>query len=245
MRSHPDAIILCGGAGTRLRSITGDAPKGMAHVAGRPFLELLLQQLKRHAFTRVIMAVGYKSDYIRSHFGENIPALELIYSPELQPLGTGGAIRNAAHMVNSDSVLIMNGDSYTDVNLAALVDDYVESAVDASLVVVNAGERTDCGFVALDEGRMLTAFNEKLASSAARFVNAGVYVLSSSTLSDIPSGREVSLEKEMIPNWLTRGKKIKGFIHSGTCVDIGTPDRYHTAQSLLAAVEAGSSPVRP
>jgi D-glycero-alpha-D-manno-heptose 1-phosphate guanylyltransferase len=244
MPSLPDVIILCGGAGTRLRTIAGDAPKGMAHVAGRPFLELLLEQLKRQGFTRVILAVGFKSDFIRSHFGENFPDLELIYSTEHQALGTAGAIRNAAHLVKSGSVLIMNGDSYTDVNLADFVHGYDGSKSDGSLVVVSADDRTDCGFVVLDADKMVVAFNEKHVSANAGLVNAGVYVLSSRILSDIPSGREVSLENEMFPAWLGEGKKIRAFVHSGACVDIGTPDRYRSAQSLLAAVEVNPSSVR-
>jgi NDP-sugar pyrophosphorylase family protein len=244
MRSRPDVIILCGGAGTRLRTVTGDAPKGMANVAGRPFLELLLQQLKRHGFTRIILAVGYQSDIIRSHFGENFPDLTLVYSTELRPLGTAGAIRNAAHLVTSENVLVMNGDSYTDVDLAKVVDDFAESKADVSVVVVSADDRSDCGFVMLDADRRVVSFNEKTCPSGARFVNAGIYVASIQTLREISAGRELSLEREVIPSWLTDGKYLKGYIHCGACIDIGTPDRYRSAQSLLAAVETNPSSAR-
>jgi D-glycero-alpha-D-manno-heptose 1-phosphate guanylyltransferase len=216
----------------------------MAKVAGRPFLELLLEQLKRHGFTRAILAVGYQSDYIRSYFGENVPDLELIYSAEAQPLGTAGAIRNAAHLVVSESVLVMNGDSYTDINLTGLVDDYRNSKPDASLVVVNADNRTDCGFVLLNPDNMVVAFNEKKASSAARYASAGIYMLSDKIVNDIPAGRAVSLENETLPGWLTEGKHIRAFVHAGTCVDIGTPDRYRSAQTLLTDVEVNSPPIR-
>src|SRR5271169_1384583 len=114
MPDSPDAILLCGGAGLRLRSVIGNSPKGMADVAGRPFLELLLRQLGRHGFERAILAVGYQKDVIHSHFGEQAFGLHLAYSIETCPLGTGGALRNAADMIESDNVLVMNGDSYTD-----------------------------------------------------------------------------------------------------------------------------------
>ncbi len=117
MPNAPDAIILCGGAGTRLRTVT-DGPKAMAIVGGRPFLELLLFQLRRHAIERVILAVGYQGDVIRSYFGENFFGLQLVYSSEVTPLGTGGALRNAAELVQSSSVLVLNGDSYTDADLS-------------------------------------------------------------------------------------------------------------------------------
>src|SRR5262245_4985053 len=113
MPSTPDAILLCGGAGLRLRSVIGNAPKGMADVAGRPFLELLLRQLRRHGFERAILAVGYQKHVIHSHFGGRAFGLHLAYSAESHPLGTGGALRNAAQLVRSESALIMNGDSYT------------------------------------------------------------------------------------------------------------------------------------
>ncbi len=85
MPKMPDAILLCGGAGLRLRSVIGDAPKGMAEVAGRPFLELLLRQLQRHGFERAILAVGYQKDVIQSYFGECAFGLQVVYSPEFRP----------------------------------------------------------------------------------------------------------------------------------------------------------------
>src|ERR1700753_566763 len=119
MRKAPDAIVLCGGAGTRLRSVIGDSAKGMAEVGGRPFLELLLRQLRRHGFQRAILAVGYQKDAIRMFFGDRVDDLELVYSEESSPLGTGGALRNAADLIESEGVLVSNGDSYADVDLTA------------------------------------------------------------------------------------------------------------------------------
>ncbi len=87
--------MLCGGAGLRLRSVIGDSAKGMAEIGGRPFLELLLRQLRRHGFQRAILAVGYQRDAIRMFFGDRVDDLELVYSEETTPLGTGGALRNA------------------------------------------------------------------------------------------------------------------------------------------------------
>src|SRR5262252_1483251 len=104
MPSTPDAIVLCGGAGLRLRSIISNAPKGMADIAGRPFLELLLRQLHRHGSRRVILAVGYGKNAIRSYFGDQAFGLHLVYSEEPSPLGTGGALRKAVDLVNADSI---------------------------------------------------------------------------------------------------------------------------------------------
>lgn len=237
MPSRPDPILLCGGAGLRLRSITAGAPKAMARIAGRPFLELPLRQLRRHGFQRAILAVGYRQDMIRSHFGNHAFGLELKYSAELSPLGTGGALRNAADLVPSETFLVMNGDSYTDIDLNDLVLKHEETKADVSLVVVPADERSDCGSVFLDANANLAQFGEKQRARSAPYINAGIYVLSRPILDSIPAGIEVSMEKDLFPRWIKDGARIKALIHSGPCVDIGTPQRYRLAQQVLASTE--------
>src|SRR5271163_4826622 len=120
MSSLPDAVILCGGAGVRLKSITGEIPKPMAKIGGRPFLELLLSQLKRHGCSRVILSVGYKHEGIRGYFGDKALGLEIVYSVEVAPLGTGGALSQAAGEITTGSALVMNGDSYAEADLGRL-----------------------------------------------------------------------------------------------------------------------------
>jgi len=237
MPNTPDAVLLCGGAGLRLRSVIGNAPKGMADFAGRPFLELLLRQLGRHGFERAILAVGYQKDLIHSHFGERAFGLCLAYSIESCPLGTGGALRNAADMIESEDVLVMNGDSYTDADLGKFVVDHHEANADLSVVVVTVDGRDDCGSVLLDGSGKLAGFAEKQDPFHAPYVNAGIYLMSRQMLYEMPPGLEISLEREFFPRWLRQGKYIKGFVCSGRCVDIGTPERYQRAQDILAKVE--------
>jgi mannose-1-phosphate guanylyltransferase len=207
----------------------------MASVSGRPFLEVLFRQLKRYGARRVILAVGYQRDAIRTHFGPESTGLDLEYAVEISPLGTGGALRNAAGLVEADDVLIMNGDSYTDADLGRFLGNYRESGADVSVLVVPPDGRTDCGSVAVDANARLTGFEEK--SGEQRYVNAGVYLARAGLLREIPEGRQVSLEKELFPRWMSEGKDIRAFIWSGSCVDIGTPERYQEAQNLLAGVE--------
>jgi NDP-sugar pyrophosphorylase family protein len=233
----PDAVILCGGAGLRLRSVIGDAPKGMAEIAGRPFLELLLRQLCRYGFRRAILAVGYQRNAIREYFGDHALGMDLLYAEETSPLGTGGALRNAADRIASDSVLVMNGDSYTDVDLTHVLYRHQQSAADASVVVVPADGRSDCGFVLIDGEGKIRKFDEKQVPANGSYVNAGVYLLSDQMLLDIAVAQPVSLERELFPRWLREGRKIEGFVYSGQCMDIGTPDRYSRAQGVLANVE--------
>jgi NDP-sugar pyrophosphorylase family protein len=241
MPKVPEAIVLCGGAGLRLRDVTGSGPKSMATIAGRPFLELLLKQLQRSGFERAILAVGYQRDVIRAYFGERAHGLHLVYSDESSPLGTGGALRNAADLVQSDTVLIMNGDSYTDADLIQFVVDHDGSEADASMIVVPVDGRNDCGSVLLDQNDRLVRFEEKQGPSGAKYLNAGIYLVSRSLLFDIPAGLQISLERELLPRWLKEGKYVKGFVHSGMCVDIGTPERYQGAQDRLAKAEVQDS----
>ena len=237
MPSAPDAIVLCGGAGTRLRSVTGDAPKSLATIGSRPFLDLLLHQLRRHGFQRVILAVGYQRELIRSHLGDQAYGLTLEYSIESVPLGTGGALRNAVDLLASDSVLIMNGDSYTDGDLSAFADDYRAAKADMSVLVVPADGRVDCGLVSVDSSGRVLGFKEKQTSTGNFHVNAGIYMAKKNILYDVPPGVRVSLEEELFPRWLAEGKYLRAFRYPGTCVDIGTPERYQRAQDTLASVE--------
>ncbi len=242
MHSVTKAILLCGGAGLRLRNVSGDAPKAMANVAGRPFLELLLRQLRRHGFRRVILAVGYRQDVIHSHFGDRAFDLAIEYSPESSPLGTGGALPNAADLVESDVVLIMNGDSYTGVDLCRFASDFREAKADVSIVVVSNDERSDCGLVSVDQNWNVLRFSEKQQFSlCSQYVNAGIYMVTRRILRDITPGVRISLEEELLPQWLAEGKSVRAFHFSGQCVDIGTPERFLRAQDLLANVETAPS----
>jgi NDP-sugar pyrophosphorylase family protein len=239
--SRPDAIVLCGGAGTRLRSVTGENPKSMASVAGRPFLELLLRQLRRYGFERAILAVGYRSDAIASLLGKSACGLQLEYARETSPLGTGGALRNAAHLMQTDSALVMNGDSYTDVDIFAFLAKHTETHADLSVVVTPADGRDDTGSVFADSAGRLLRFSEKdRPADGHPFTNAGVYLISQLLILGTPPGIPVSLEKELFPKWIGTNKDLRVFSHHGSCVDIGTPARFEVAQQLLATAEMES-----
>ena len=241
--SMPDAIILCGGAGLRLRSVTGAVPKSMASVAGRPFLELLIRQLNRHGFHSAILAVGYQKEIISSSLSKEAFGLHLTYAAEEAPLGTGGAVRNAADSSETETVLVMNGDSYTDVDLSKFVEAHHESKAELSIVVVAADDRGDIGSVLIDQNGKLTRFAEKESGLNSKYyINAGIYMMSRRLLHEIPVGVQISLEKELFPRWTEAGKDMRAFFHAGSCVDIGTPDRYQIAQQILSDMEVDLYP---
>src|SRR5262249_11802839 len=138
-----------------------NAPKSMASVAGRPFLDLLFAQLQRHGFRRAILAVGYQQDVIVSRYGNEACGLYLAYAAESSPLGTGGALRNAAALVNSDDILVPNGDSSPDADLSQFVEQHRKTGADLSFVVVPADGRGDVGSVLVDHSGRLARFVEK------------------------------------------------------------------------------------
>ena len=236
-----DAIVLCGGAGLRLRSVTGDAPKSLASIGGRPFLEILFHQLRRYGFRRAILAVGFQGDVVRSYFGSRVEGLALDYSIETEPLGTGGALRKATDYLETDRVLILNGDSYTDADLPAFVDDACRANADISILLVPVDGRVDCGLVSVDTNHRVLGFKEKQAALGKQYVNAGVYVATKRLLYGIQQGVQLSLETDLFPRWMAEGKHLRGFNHSGKCIDIGTPERFRDAQETLANAELGGA----
>lgn len=243
MLQTPDAVILAGGAGLRLKSVTGDVPKPMAKIGNRPFLELLLLQLKRQGFNRVVLSVGQRQQMIREHFAESAFGLQLSYSLEPFPLGTGGGLRQSVAHVATDSFLALNGDSYTDVDLRQLVQTYLDHKADVTMTVI-PGTRSDGGSVGFDQYGKVTTFSEKRAVHNASYLSAGIYMLNKSLVDGIEPGRNVSLEEQLFPEWLAGGKRFRAFVSPAKCVDIGTPERYQQAQTLLADVESVESIIR-
>jgi NDP-sugar pyrophosphorylase family protein len=234
----PEAIILCGGAGLRLRSVTGTTPKSLASIADRPFLDLLLRQLQRHGVRRAVLAVGYRSEAIREYLGDRAFGMELAYSVETSPLGTGGAIAHALSIVESEAPLVLNGDSYTGADLAQFVGEHRHSKTDASMVIVPLDGRVDCGSVVVDSNYKIVQFEEKQSGIASAYANAGIYLLNRKLFQDVSAAAQVSLERELLPRWLAEGRALRAFADDGPCIDIGTPERYRSAQLALAAVEA-------
>lgn len=236
MPSIPDVVILSGGFGLRLRDVIGEIPKPMAPIGGRPFMELLLGQLKRHGFSRVVLSVGYRHEVIHEYFGDEACGLKLVYSIETSPLGTGGALRQAENCINTENIVIMNGDSYTDADLSALVRKH--SASDAAVTVVVIPEtRNDAGSVVMDSNGKVTNFAEKRPIAGSRYLSAGIYELSRELIRTVPSNVKISLETELFPQWLAGGKSIETLVYNGKCIDIGTPERYQMAQDALRDVE--------
>lgn len=233
------AVVLAGGLGTRLRTVVVDRPKVMAMVANRPFLTYLLEQLNSAGVHKVILCTGYLADQIRDHYGFEYKNLSLSYSQELIPLGTAGALRFAWPMIKTPEVLILNGDSFCDVNLQAFYDFHLQKNALASICLAQADDSRRFGRVETSADGTITSFLEKEASHGPGMINAGIYLLSTPLLLSIPEGRAVSLERELFPFWT--GKSFYGYCaQQGVFIDIGTPQSLEEAQRVLT-----SMPVSP
>ena len=228
------AVILAGGFGTRLRSVVSDRPKVLAEVGGRPFLGYLLDQLVAEDVKSVVLCTGYLGEQVQDRLGTNYRTLALQYSREPQPLGTGGALRLALPMLDTDSVLVMNGDSYCDTRLDAFANWHAGRRPPATILLAETDDTRRFGRVQVDDQGRVLRFSEKTDDMDPGLVNAGIYLLSRTLIGSIAFGRAVSLEREVFPDWIGRG--LCGFRGDGRLWDIGIPESYARAEA-----EFGSS----
>jgi D-glycero-alpha-D-manno-heptose 1-phosphate guanylyltransferase len=228
-----EALILAGGLGTRLRPAINDRPKPLADVVGRPFLERLLDQLGRFDYQRAILCVGYRGEQVRTQLGDRYGALALDYSFEEHPLGTGGALRKAAPMLQAPHVLAMNGDSYCDIDLAAFAAAHLRFGGEATMAVLHRDDRHRSGTVELDAQSRIVAFASRPAVPQPGLINAGVYMFRRAGLDAIPQDRAVSLEDEVFPQIVAR-QTLFGWRIGANFIDIGTPESYRDAQKFFA-----------
>ena len=224
------AVVLCGGLGTRLASAVPGRQKTMADIQGKPFLEIVLDWAAGHGVKRFVLCTGYKGEQVEQFFRGRRRDLELLFSPEPSPLGTGGAVRNCLPLLQDRRALILNGDSLCPLDLPAFADFHARSAGAASLAVVEPGERRDGGFIEVGaEGRVLS-FEER-EYRPGRVLNAGVYLLEPAALAAIPEG-PCSLEKDVLPRLIER--RVFASLVSEPLYDIGTPERWRAFQSGYA-----------
>lgn len=231
--SHITTAILAGGFGTRLRSALADRPKGLAEIRGRPFLTYLLDQLASVGVRYVVLCTGYLGEQVHSCFGDSYESLHLVYSQELSPLGTAGALRLAMPLFKSDPVLVMNGDSFCKADLRTFATWHSTHHSDATLLLTEVPDTRRYGQVNVDHEGFVQSFQEKGGKSESGWINAGIYLLSLRLLLTIPESRPVSLEREIFPNWIGRG--LYGHRNPGDFLDIGTPEAYAEADLFFAS----------
>ena len=222
-----DAVVLVGGMGTRLRPLTLSAPKPMLPTAGLPFLTHLLSRIADAGIEHVVLGTSYKAGVFEAEFGDGSKlGLQIEYVVEDEPLGTGGGIANVASKLRHDTAVVFNGDVLSGCDLRALLDSHSENQADVTLHLVRVGDPRAFGCVPTESDGTVTAFLEKTQDPPTDQINAGCYVFKRSIIEQIPTGRALSVEREVFPLLLAEGRKVCGYVDSTYWRDMGTPEDF-------------------
>ncbi|MFN8391588.1 MAG: nucleotidyltransferase family protein [Bdellovibrionota bacterium] len=234
MQRTVSAAVLAGGLGTRLQITVPDRQKVVAEVAGKPFLGYILKQLHTAGFASVTFCTGYHADQIHAAFGELFEELTLRYSHEHEPLGTGGAIRNALAQLPGSHILVLNGDSFCSTDLNAFLTWCETRPNSAALLLTRVEDTERYGRVTL-EGERIVRFEEK-GLRGPGLINAGIYCVPREMIEAIQPGKR-SLEQELFPKWAAENALFGYQARVDSFIDIGTPDSYRAAETLFAERE--------
>ncbi|MRR54803.1 MAG: D-glycero-D-manno-heptose 1-phosphate guanosyltransferase [Deltaproteobacteria bacterium] len=228
------AVVLAGGLGTRLKGRVPNLPKPMAPVAGRPFLEYLLDRLAGAGVHEVILSVGYRWQAIADHFGEEYRGMRLRYAVEVEPLGTGGALAHALNGEGDEPVLVLNGDTLLTVDYSELFFWFLAELAEVGMVLRRVPDAARYGSVVVRDGRV-AEFLEK-GCSGPGLINAGVYLLKPAIFSRLGLSGRFSLEVDLLQRHREELSPL-AFITDAYFIDIGIPEDYDRAQRELQTLQ--------
>lgn len=224
------AIILAGGMGTRLRSVVADVPKPMATVAGKPFLAYLLHFAYTHGINKLVLSVGYKHELIQAYCGSAYKDMEIVYSVEDEPLGTGGAILKALSLCDAQEVYILNGDTFFDISMHDLAEQHATKRADLTIALKYLTDFDRYGTVDFDLQEKITAFREKQAMKQG-YINGGIYLLHRDFLLDMELPSKFSFEQTVLERLHSNAHF---YAYTGSAdryfIDIGIPEDYARVQ---------------
>lgn len=234
----PDAIILCGGLGTRLKDVQQGIPKILTPVGDKVLLDILIGQIVSAGVNRIILSLGHLSEkvveYVNIIDRSNIEIVNVI---ESKPLGTGGALKLACSKSQSDYFLVVNGDSYTDIKPSDLLKFHIRNKSFATMLAVKIKDIGQYGSVLVDSSGMIKSFEEKPTFKCTEgLINAGMYVFNRSILNEIKGGSMVSLEKDIFPSLI--GNDFYAYISENKFLDIGTPTSFFEAEKFFSDVRS-------
>jgi len=232
-----DVLVVCGGLGTRLKAVSPDLPKGMVDIGGKPFIEILINQIERSGFQRIILCIGYQADVFKTYFARKKNS-GIIFSEEVSPLGTAGAVKNAESHIKSSQIMVLNGDTLCPVDLPALLQFHAGHNGLATLTVVRNNDRKDVGGVEFDNRFVITQFSER-GRQMNPYINAGIYVFERSFLNLIPKNQNISLEEQIFPK--TGAGELRAFVSPAPLYDIGTPERLKFFKEIYSSGQLGFS----
>lgn len=218
-------ILLVGGFGTRLKPLTDESPKPMLPVAGLPVTEHQILAAKRAGIHTLVLATSYLAEVFTPYFGDGAKwGMKILYAVEKEPLGTGGAIRNAAELLGRDEpVVVFNGDVLSRHSIADQIAFHNQNDADVTLHLIEVEDARAFGCVPTDSDGRVTAFLEKMDNPVTNSINAGCYVFSPSVINQIPLGKVVSVERETFPALVSSGRPVFGYKEQSYWLDVGTP----------------------
>jgi D-glycero-alpha-D-manno-heptose 1-phosphate guanylyltransferase len=235
------AVMLVGGLGTRLQSVLPSTPKPLARVGKMPFLELLVRQLRSQGIRRIVMCTGHLASQIEQEFGDGSKwDVAIDYSRESQPLGTAGAVKLAeGYLKHASNFLVMNGDSFLELDLRQFIQFHREHGGLVSMAVRKVPDTARYGTVHTNANHRVVGFSEKTGATVPGIINGGVYVFNRAVLDQVPQS-PASFEKDVFPRVLEQG--VYALEQYGMFIDIGTPEDYARAQTLCQSLYHAASP---
>ena len=225
-----EAIILAGGFGKRLQKIVGAIPKPMAPVNNRPFLDYLLDYLIINKVKSVIFSVYYKYNLIKKHYGNSYKGITISYSIDNAELGTGGAINAALLMACDDHVLVINGDTYFDVNLKNLFKEHYKNDNDITFSLKPMKNFNRYGFVKTDLNGEVLSLEEKKYRVEGE-IDGGIYLIKKTIFSEYENNKKFSFNDFIVTN--LKNLKVGSLLCDKLFIDIGTPEDYEKAHKVL------------
>jgi mannose-1-phosphate guanylyltransferase len=218
-------ILLVGGFGTRLKPLTDESPKPMLPVAGLPVTEHQILAAKKAGIHTLVLATSYLAEVFTPYFGDGAKwGMKILYAVEKEPLGTGGAIRNAAELLGRDEpVVVFNGDVLSRHSIADQIKFHIDNKADVTLHLIDVEDARAFGCVPTDADGRVTAFLEKMDNPVTHSINAGCYVFSPEVIDQIPLGKVVSVERETFPALVASGRPVFGYQEQSYWLDVGTP----------------------
>lgn len=237
------AYILAGGFGTRLRQVVPDRPKALAEILGRPYIYHLLDALAGHGLRRVVLCTGHMAEQLEAMLGREYRGLELLYSREDAPLGTGGALALAFSRHPSELALCINGDSLTDADFSEYLQWFNGRGEDGALLLVPVDDAGRYGSVSTDASGRVQGFVEK-GQGGPGWISAGIYLLHPGCLAGITPGEAASIEQDVFPQLAASGR-LCAYRAQARFLDIGTPESYASAGRFLLGEAGAAGTLRP
>jgi len=223
----PDVVILAGGLGKRLQSVTGGSQKVLA--------KILIDYIASQGGRRFILCVGHGSDEVEAYFKDKYQDREIVFSREESPLGTGGAIKQGSTQVKTDTFLAMNGDCFCVIDYNELIAVHGKDKANATIAIANLPDVRDYGSITVNEKSQIVAFKEKSIQVHAGLINTGTYCFNRDVFSLVKTISKFSIEHDFFPYLIGQG--FYAFEVENRFIDIGTPERYSWAQEHLKALK--------